>query len=214
MVGFRYHEGCGPARLGANCTIRRGATIYGDVVIGDYFDAGLFAVVKALVRMGDQCVLGNHSAIEGIVRMGDDVRVMSNTYIPTRTWFGSHVFIGPGVTFLNDKYPYKRDPMPTPRGATVEDDVMIGGGATVLPDVTIGERSFIAAGAVVTKDVPARSLVVGVPGRISQLPQRLDRPNTRVPARKPTGLWDSEEEYQGASLWPDYWRERFDDGPG
>ena len=211
MVGFRYHSRCGPARLGSHGTLGRGTTIYGDVSIGDYFNAGLYVVIRALVKMGDQCVMGNHSAIEGIVRMGDDVRIMSNTYIPSRTWFGDHVFVGPGVTFLNDKYPYKRDPMPTPRGATIGDDVMIGGGVTVLPGVTIDDRCFIAAGAVVTKDVPARSLVMGVPGRISPLPEYLDKPNTRLPVRRPTGMWDSEEDYLGDSLWPDYWPEKFPD---
>ena len=209
MVGFRYHSRCGPARLGSHCTLGRGTTIYGDVTIGDYFNAGLYVVIRALVKMGDQCVMGNHSAIEGIVRMGDDVRIMSNTYIPSRTWFGDHVFVGPGVTFLNDKYPYKRDPMPTPRGATIGDDVMIGGGVTVLPGVTIGDRCFIAAGAVVTKDIPARSLVMGVPGRISPLPEYLDKPNTRMPVTRPTGMWDSEDDYLDASLWPDYWPEKF-----
>ena len=68
----------------------------------------------------------------------DEVRVMTNVYIPSRTWLGSHVFIGPGVNFLNDRFPYRRDPMPTPRGATIEDDLMVGGGVTILPEITIG----------------------------------------------------------------------------
>ena len=86
--------------------------------------------------------------------MGNGVRIMSHVYIPSRTWIGDNVFIGPGATFLNDRFPFRRHPMPTPRGAIIEDDVMTGGGVTITPGITIGERSFVAAGAVVTKDVP------------------------------------------------------------
>ena len=68
------------------------------------------------------------------------------------------------MTILNDRIPGRHETPETPRGATIEDDVMIGGGVTLLPGIRIGERSFIAAGAVVTKDVPARSFVQGVPG--------------------------------------------------
>ena len=55
--------------------------------------------------MGDYCAVSNHSTIEGVVRFGDGVRIMSHVYIPSRTWFGSHVFVGPGVNFLNDRLP-------------------------------------------------------------------------------------------------------------
>ena len=209
MVGFRFHSKCGPARIGNNCILRKGTVIYGDVTIGDHFQSCHYVVVRAQVKMGDYCTLLNHSTIEGIVRMGNGVRVMTNVYIPSRTWIGDHVFIGPGVTFLNDRYPCRRDPVPTPRGATIEDDVMIGGGATILPEVTIGERSFIAAGAVVTKDVPPRSFVAGVPGRISTLPKSLDVPNYRGLTIQALDLWHPDGEYPGTSVWPDHWPERF-----
>ena len=113
------------------------------------------------------------------------------------------------MTFLNDKYPYRRDPAPTPRGATLEDDVMVGGGATIIPGVTIGERSFIGAGALVDKDIPPRSLVVGVPGRISPLPENMDCENTRAYTTFKHGLWDRRTEYQGGNQWPDDWPEAF-----
>ena len=208
-VGFRYHSKCGPARIGKHCMLHKGAIIYGDVTIGDYFNAGHYSVVRALVKMGDYCTLMNHSAIEGIVRMGDGVRIMSHTYVPSRTWIGDHVFIGPGVTFLNDRYPGRRDPMPPPRGATLEAHAMIGGGATLLPGITIGERSFIAAGAVVVKGVPPRSLVVGVPGRISPLLEGLDRPNHPRLTIQTLGIWHPEKAYEGEAVWPDDWPEKF-----
>ena len=208
-LGYRYQAGCGPTRIGKNCVLKKGTIIYGDVTIGDNFQSVHYAVIRAMVKIGDHCSLLNHSTIEGIVRIGDGVRIMSQVYIPSRTWFGNHIFVGPGVTFLNGRYPLRREPMETPRGATIEDDVMIGGGCTILPGITIGERSFIAAGAVVTKDIPPRSFVVGVPGRICRLPEHLDTPNSRLFTIHSKELWHPEEEYSGRSVWPDYWPEEF-----
>ena len=88
---------------------------------------------------------------------------------------------------------------------------MIGGGTTILPEVTIGERSFIAAGALVTKDVPPGSLVVGVPGRISPLPDELDEPNHRSLTIQTREMWHPEGEFYGEDLWPEYWEETFRD---
>ena len=204
-VGFRYHAQCGPARIGKNAMLRKGTFIYGDVRIGDHFQSGHYAVVRAKVRMGDYCTLCNQSTIEGIVRMGNGVRVMSHVYIPSRTWFGDHVFVGPGVTFLNARLPGREDRPTTPRGATIEDNVVIGGGCTILPGITIGEVSFIAAGAVVTRDVPPRSLVIGVPGEIRPLPPKLDRPNDESLVIQPIDLWHPAMPDLDAVSWPADW---------
>ena len=208
-VGFRFHSQCGPASIGKDCILRKGTLIYGDVTIGDHFQTGHYAVIRARVEIGDYCTVFNHATIEGIVRMGNGVRINTHSYVPSRTWIGDHVFIGPGVTFLNSRVPLRRHPTPTPRGATIEDDVMIGGGATILPEITIGERSFIAAGAVVTKDVPPRSFVIGVPGRISPLPEHLDMPNDREITMQPLDIWHPKTEYLGKNVWPDDWPEKF-----
>ncbi len=207
-VGLRYHPDCGPARIGRNGILRQGTIIYGDVTAGDYLQTGHYAVIRAKVVLGHYCTICNHSTLEGIIRMGDGVRVMSHTYVPSRTWFGDHVFVGPGVTFLNDRAPGRCDPMPTPRGATVEDDVMIGGGATILPGITIGERSFIAAGAVITKDVPPRTLAMGVPARSEPLPPHLDRPVNRKLTRQPIDLWHPRTEDLSKVDWPDDWPQK------
>ena len=115
-VGYRYHPECGPARIGDNCILHKGTVIYGDVTIGNHFHTVHYAVIRAMVKIGDFCTILNHSTIEGVVRMGNGVRIMSNVYIPSRTWFGDNVFVGPGVTFLNDRYPCRIEPPPTPRG--------------------------------------------------------------------------------------------------
>lgn len=209
-VGVSYRDGCGPASVGANGIIRAGTLIYGDVRIGDHFQSGHYAVVRAKVRMGDYCTLLHHSVVEGIVRMGEGVRIMANTYVPSRTWIGDHVFIGPGVTILNDRFPGRHAAPRTPRGPTIEDDVMVGGGVTILPGVRIGRGSFIAAGAVVTKDVPAGSFVKGVPGVASPLVEALDRPNDRALTIQPLDLWHPRAVETGANDWPADWPERWD----
>ena len=188
-VGFRYHRDCGTARVGKHGILRKGTIIYGDVTIGDYFQTGHYAVIRAKVHIGDYCTVLNHSALEGVIHFGNGVRIMSRVYIPSRTWFGNNVFVGPGVTFLNDKLPGRLKDIPIPKGAIIEDDVVIGGGCTILPGITIGERSFIAAGSVVTRDIPPKSLVKGVPGKIEPLPASLDMPNNPELIIQPIDIW-------------------------
>lgn len=205
LIGYRYHAEAGPAHIGHNSVLRTGAIVYGDVELGNWFQSGHHAVIRPKVKAGDYCTVFHHCTIEGITRLGCGVRIMANVYIPTRTWIGDHVFIGPGVTFLNDRTPGRYDNMPTPRGATIEDDVMIGGGCTILPGVRIGARSFIAAGALVTKDVPPRSFVVGSPGRITPLPPALDRQNNRALTEQPVDIWHPATANPDAMDWPGDW---------
>jgi acetyltransferase-like isoleucine patch superfamily enzyme len=178
QVGLRYKEGCRPAVFGAHAVIRSGTVIYGDVTAGDHFQTGHHVLVRAETVMGDHVMLGTNTVIDGQVRLGSFVKIESNCYIPTHCTFGSRVFLGPGVTILNDRYPLRRRASYRPEGCVIEDNVTIGGGVVLLPGVHIGAGSFIAAGAVVTKDVPAGKLVVGVPGRIRPLPEALREPNT------------------------------------
>ena len=139
--------------------------------------------------------------------MGTGVRIMSHVYVPSRTWFGDHVFVGPGVNILNSRYPGRLPDIPTPRGPTIEDEVMIGGGVTVMAGVRIGTRSFIAAGAVVTKDVPAGSLVRGCPGRIEPLPEKLNVAMDRAMTIQPVDLWHPDTANLDALDWPGDWPE-------
>ena len=209
IVGFHYHADCGPARIGRHSILRRGTIIYGDVQLGDYFQSGHNTVIRAKVRAGDYCTVCNQSTLEGVIRMGTGVRIMSHVYVPTRTWFGDHVFVGPGVTFLNSRYPGRLPDRPTPRGATVEDEVMIGGGVTVMSGITIGARSFIAAGAVVTRNIPPRSLVKGCPGIIEPLPEQLDVAADRALTIQPIDIWHPQTYDLSTVDWPTDWPEKW-----
>jgi acetyltransferase-like isoleucine patch superfamily enzyme len=180
QVGLKYKEPCGPAVFGGHARIRSGTVIYGDVKAGDHFQTGHHVLVRADTVIGDHVALGTNTVIDGQVRIGSFVKIESNCYIPTHCTFGSRVFLGPGVTILNDRFPLRLRDEYLPEGCTVEDNVTIGGGVVLLPGVCIGAGSFIAAGAIVTKDVPSGTLVVGVPGRHRPLPKKLCEPNTAL----------------------------------
>lgn len=189
IVGHRYAAQAGKTILGKEAIVRRGTILYGDVSFGDYFQTGHHAVVRAQVTGGDHCCVFHNVVLEGMITLGTGVRLMAGVYIPSRTTIGNDVFVGPGTTFLNDTLASRYRTVPTPEGPTIEDDVVIGGGCTILPGNTIGRGSFIAAGALVTKDIPAESLVIGQPGEIRELPENLRLPNCRDLTRATRDIW-------------------------
>jgi len=193
IVGFRYHPEAGTAEIGSFGIIRIGTIIYADVKLGDYLQTGHYTVIRARITGGDYCAIGNHSALEGYIEMGSGVRIMSHVYIPSRTKIGNDVFIGPGTTFLNDKKPCRYGSpdadLPVPKGAVIEDDVVIGGGCIINPGITVGRGSFIASGTLVTKDIPPYSLAKGSPVRCEELPEGLRGENNRKLTRNPFDIW-------------------------
>jgi len=179
-VGFIYKDGCGPAVIKGPSTIRIGSIIYGDVQIGDHFQSGHNIMIRENTKIGRYVVVGTNSVIDGDVEIGDYVKIETNCYIPTHVTIGNRVFMGPGVTLTNDRFPLKMRDDYVPEGPILEDGVTIGGGVTICPGVRVGRGSFVAAGAVVTKDVPPYSLVIGVPGVIKPLPEKLKEHNTAL----------------------------------
>lgn len=184
MVGYQYNDTCGPARFGAACRIRAGTIIYGDVEAGDDLQTGHHVMIREHTTIGDHVVVGTNSVCDGQTTIASYVKIESNCYIPTHCTIGTRVFLGPGVVLTNDRFPLKLRDQYRPEGVTLEDGVTLGGGVVVCPGVTIGQDSFVAAGAVVTSDVPPGSLVVGVPGRIGPLPDKLRERNMALSWRK------------------------------
>lgn len=177
ILGFRYNETCRKARIGNNAVIRSFGVIYADVEIGNDFKTGHGIVIREKTRIGSRIVIGTGAVIDGNVEIGDRVKIETNAYIPAHTSIGNDIFIGPNVVMTNDKYPQRLRDQYEPKGPTIEDSVSIGANSTILPGVRIGEGSFIAAGAVVSKDVPPWSLVKGVPGKVYPLPEKLRERN-------------------------------------
>lgn len=183
-VGLVYARDCAPARLSGPAVVRAGTVIYADVMIGAHFQSGHNALIREHTGIGRHVVVGTNTVIEGRVKIGDFVKIESNCFIPTFTIIGSRVFFGPNVVLTNDRYPLRRRHKYKPEGPIIEDNVSLGAGAIVLPGVRIGEGSFVAAGAVVTADIPAQSLVSGMPGRAEPLPEHLREANTALSWRE------------------------------
>lgn len=127
----------------------------------------IWAFVHVLpgATIGENCNICDHVFIENDVIVGDRVTVKCGVQLWDGLRVADDVFIGPNVTFTNDMYP--RSKMPFQRLFTkLERGASIGANATILPGLTIGADAMVAAGAVVTKDVPDGALVVGNPARI------------------------------------------------
>lgn len=184
IIGLKYRDGCGPVRLGHSARIRAGSIIYADVSAGDDFQTGHHIMIREQTVIGHHVVIGTNTVIDGNVTIGDFVKIESNCYIPTHVKIGTRVFFGPNVTLTNDRYPLKLRNQYVPEGPIIDDGVTLGAGVVVCPGVRIGHDSFVAAGAVVTKDVPPLSMVMGVPGRVTPLPEKLQGRNQALSWRK------------------------------
>ncbi|WP_435361998.1 acyltransferase [Haloarchaeobius sp. DFWS5] len=164
-----------PTQVGTNATVRAGTIIYADVVTGDDFATGHNALVREFTAIGDDVLVGTNTVIDGRTEIGSHVSLQTNVYVPSQSVIGDRVFVGPGATFTNDPYPVRRETSLV--GPTIEDDASIGAGAVVLPGVTVGEGSFVAAGSLVTQDVPPGHLAIGAPAHHEPLPPELDGGN-------------------------------------
>jgi acetyltransferase-like isoleucine patch superfamily enzyme len=147
------------AVIGAAAVLVAGAAVGPEAVIGDQ------AHVRERSALGRGSVLGRGSAVENDAVIGTGVRVQTGCYITAFCEIEDEVFVGPGVQTLNDATAGRRPPDEPLRGPRLRRACRIGGGAVLMPGVEVGEDAFVGAGALVTRDVPARTLVVGVPAR-------------------------------------------------
>ncbi len=125
-------------------------------------------------EVGDETKIGTFVEIQKNAKVGRRCKISSHTFICEGVTIEDFVFIGHGVTFINDSYPrattgsgelqtekdWKVEPTLVRQGAS------IGSGSTILSNVTIGEQAIVGAGSVVTRDVPARAIVAGNPARV------------------------------------------------
>jgi acetyltransferase-like isoleucine patch superfamily enzyme len=125
-------------------------------------------------EVGDETKIGAFVEIQKNASVGRRCKISSHTFICEGVTIGDQVFVGHGVIFINDSYPrattesgelqaqsdWRVEPTVVERGAS------IGSGATILANVTIGEYAIVGAGSVVTRDVPARTIVAGNPARV------------------------------------------------
>ncbi len=129
--------------------------------IGENTNIWQFCVVLKDAQIGSDCNICSHCFIENDVIIGNSVTIKCGVQIWDGMRIEDNVFVGPNVTFCNDRYPISRNKNWKLEPVIIKKGASIGANATILPGVTIGENAMIAAGAVVVKDVPANVVYLG-----------------------------------------------------
>lgn len=156
------------ARIDPMALVSENATIGNDVLIW------AFTQVREGVTIGDRTSIGSHTYIDAEVSIGSDCKIQSGCLIYRGTAIADSVFVGPGAVVTNDRHPSAINPDLSKKSEAdwtvtptlIRRGASIGAGAILIAGVDVGEFAFVAAGAVVTRDVPARAKVRGVPARI------------------------------------------------
>ena len=156
----------GPLVVGRGATVCCGAVLYAGATVGAGAIVGDQAQVREGAVVGEGTVVGRASAIEYGAQVGARVIIQTQVYVTALTIVEDDVFLGPGVITTNDDTMGRHDDRSPLRGPVLRRACRVGGGAVLVPGVEIGEEAFVAAGAVVAADVPARAVVMGVPARV------------------------------------------------
>ncbi len=160
-------EPLAPLEIGAGAAICSGAVVYAGTVLGPDVIIGDQASVRERCVLGEGVVVGRGVCVENDVPIGAFTKIQSNSYITAYSELEDHVFIAPCVTTTNDNYMGRTDARHALiKGAIIRRGARVGGGVVILPGIEIGAEAFVAAGALVTRDVPAGKLVAGLPAQV------------------------------------------------
>ena len=152
--------------LGPGVTVCCGAVVYAGAYVASGAIIGDQAQVRENARIGAHSVVGRGSSVDFGALVGDRVLIQTNVYVTGGSVVEDDVFLGPGVLTTND-HTMGRHPRGEPLlGPVFRRACRVGGGAVLVPGVVIGEEAFVAAGALVTRDVADRDVVMGVPARV------------------------------------------------
>ena len=156
-----------PAVIGDGCLIGTHAIVYRGAHIGAGVLVADLATVREQTFIGELTIVGRGVAVENQVRIGARCKIETNAYITAMSTIGDQCFIAPEVTFTNDNYVGRTEERFRHfSGVTMERGARIGANATVLPGVTLGADALVAAGSVVTRNVPPGMVAMGVPARV------------------------------------------------
>jgi acetyltransferase-like isoleucine patch superfamily enzyme len=158
-------RGIEPLVVGARVTLCAGCIVFAGARIGDEAIVGDQSYVRERARIGAGTVVGRGSAIDNDVTIGERVRIQTDVYVTAGTVV-EDVFLGPRAMTTNDDTMNRLPPGALLAPPTLRRACRIGGGAVLVPGVEVGEEAYVAAGAVVTRDVPPRAVVMGVPARV------------------------------------------------
>ena len=156
-----------PATIGKGTIVSTGAIVFAGSRIGERVILGDQSCVRERVEIGDDVVLGRGSYVENDTTIGAMTKIQAEAYITAYSTLEEHVFIAPCVVTTNDNWMGRtKERYGNVKGPTIRRGARVGGGAILCPAIEIGEEAFVGAGAVVTKDVPPRKVVVGNPARV------------------------------------------------
>jgi acetyltransferase-like isoleucine patch superfamily enzyme len=149
--------------IGPESTIRSKTIIYAGNRIGKKFQTGHMVMIREGNKIGDNVSVGTHTNIENDNKIGNNVRFHSHVFVPQFAEIKDDAWLGPKVCLANDPFPPNAVDMKAP---IIEEGAKIGMMSVLAPYITIGRGALVGMGAVVTKDVPAGKVVVGVPARV------------------------------------------------
>jgi acetyltransferase-like isoleucine patch superfamily enzyme len=159
-------EPLAPATVGDGTVISTGAILFAGSAIGARVILGDQSCVRERVTIGDDVVVGRGSLVENDTTIGAMTKIQAGAYITAYSTLEEHVFIAPCVVTSNDNFMGRTEKRhELIKGPTIRRGARIGAAAVLCPAVEIGEEAFVGAGAVVTKDVAPRTVVVGSPAR-------------------------------------------------
>ena len=160
-------EALEPTQIGDGTIVSTGAVVFAGAKVGVRVILGDQSCVRERVVVGDDVVIGRGSLVENDTTIGAMTKIQAEAYITAYSTLEEHVFIAPCVVTTNDNFMGRTERRhELIKGPTIRRGARIGGGAILLPGIEIGEEAFVGAGAVVTKDVEPRMLVVGNPARV------------------------------------------------
>jgi acetyltransferase-like isoleucine patch superfamily enzyme len=156
-----------PTVIGDGTVVSTGAVVFAGSEIGARVILGDQSCVRERVRVGDDVVIGRGSLVENDTTIGAKTKIQAGAYITAYSTLEEEVFIAPCVVTTNDNFMGRTEArLALMKGPTIRRGARVGGGVILCPGVDIGEEAFIGAGAVVTKDVPARKIAYGNPARV------------------------------------------------
>src|SRR5215471_3104141 len=160
-------EALPPAEIGDGTIVSTGSVVFAGTKVGARVILGDQSCVRERVVVGDDVVIGRGSLVENDTTIGTMTKIQAGAYITAYSTLEEHVFIAPCVVTTNDHFMGRTEKRhELVKGPTIRRGARIGGGAVLLPGIEIGEEAFVGAGAVVTKNVEPRMLVVGNPARV------------------------------------------------